>query len=607
MLPVLVAALLAGCTSGESPDSSPDPSSALAALVVALQQEKLDDAAALTSDPGVAGQLLDTVIQDLAPEKLLLTPGAWDRTSDTTATVPVRFSWRLPEVGEWTYQASWNWTRRGTGDRARWTVDWSPTVVHPELGARQTLVVRSVDAEPGTLVDRTDRQLVTPVRVFAVQASPVKITDPEATAATLVKVLKKYDAALDTATVVTGIADADRSIGYTVINLREKEFEAVQQKLAKIPGLTFPDQVRNLGPSKDFARTLLTQVEPVAARLAQGKPGWDIVSVDATGAEVATLASRAPDAGAKTIVTLDITAQTAAEKALATVPEAAVLVAIQPSTGEIVAVAQNAAANVEGPIALTGQYPPGSIFKIVTASAAIGRKLITPATVVPCPGELTIDYRPIRNEGFELGDVPARLAFAKSCNTTFAQLATQLPADALTTTAEQYGIGVDFAIPGITTFTGSVPVAPDTVQRAEDGFGQGQVLVTPFSAALMAATAARGKMPTPVLIRGQKTTADRPVAAPSAIGTRGVSTLMAAVVEEGTAVLLQDVGTAKHPVHAKTGTAEYTDQVGDLKAHAWTVGYRGDLAFSVLIVGGDTSKRTNEIARQFLAAVKTVS
>ncbi len=63
--------------------------------------------------------------------------------------------------------------------------------------------------------------------------------------------------------------------------------------------------------------------------------------------------------------------------------------------------------------------------------------------------------------------------------------------------------------------------------------------------------------------------------------------------------MLDDVGT----VYAKTGTAEFTNDKGEIHAHAWTVGFRGDVAFSVLIVGGESSKRTNIIAHDFLAAV----
>ncbi|WP_154674088.1 penicillin-binding transpeptidase domain-containing protein [Nakamurella lactea] len=600
---VLMLAVIAGCTPGSGAEKSPDPQTELDQFITYLQSAEWDKAAALTSDPGSAGQMLHAVLTDLNPTDLQIAPKAWNRTDDATAEIPVSYSWQLPDAGIWTYDATWNWRLIGSGEKARWSLDWSPTVLHPELGAQQTLAVRTTDADPGTLVDRNNRQILSPVTVYAVQANRTKITDPTATANRLVSMLKKFDPTLQAAAIVDGIKKSDASIGYTVINLRENEFTTVQQQLATIPGLSFPSQVRSLGPTKDFARTVLSQVEPVAEQLGAGKAGWRIVSVDSTGAEVKTLTEKAPTAGAKVILTLDIGMQEAAEKALSAVKEPATLVAIQPSTGEILAVAQNAAANAQGSIALTGRYPPGSIFKIVTATAAIDHKLATPTTVVPCPGEWTINSRPVHNEGFELGDVPMRLAFAKSCNTTFAQLASQLPKDALSETAEQYGIGLDFVIPGITTLTGKIPVADSTVQLAEDGFGQGLDLVTPFSAALMAATAATGNMPMPTLIRGQKTTVDRPAPARSAAARSGLTTMMRAVVTEGTATLLQSVGTSANPVSAKTGTAEFSDDKGDIHAHAWTVGSRGDVAFSALIVGGDSSKRTNEVLKDFLAAV----
>ena len=108
------------------------------------------------------------------------------------------------------------------------------------------------------------------------------------------------------------------------------------------------------------------------------------------------------------------------------------MLAMQPSTGEILAVAQNAAANAQGAPALTGQYPPGSTFKVVTATAGLDRGLIAPGQPVACPGAFEIDGRVIHNShDFALGTVDSTLAFAKSCNTTFASLATQMPADAL--------------------------------------------------------------------------------------------------------------------------------------------------------------------------------
>ncbi|MFO7191830.1 MAG: penicillin-binding transpeptidase domain-containing protein, partial [Thermocrispum agreste] len=197
---------------------------------------------------------------------------------------------------------------------------------------------------------------------------------------------------------------------------------------------------------------------------------------------------------------------------------------------------------------------------------------------------------------FQLGTVPLAQAFAKSCNTTFARLAARLPADALTEAARDLGVGADFVIPGITTITGSVPPSGSLVQRAENGFGQGKVLASPFGMALAAATVRAGKTPVPTLVKGEKTKATglgRPLRKEHAAALRD---MMRQVVTQGTATALRGLG----PVHGKTGTAQF----GDGKhSHGWFAGYRGDVAFAVLVVGGETSAPAVEISKAFLAGL----
>ncbi|PRC59037.1 penicillin-binding protein, partial [Mycobacterium sp. ITM-2017-0098] len=83
------------------------------------------------------------------------------------------------------------------------------------------------------------------------------------------------------------------------------------------------------------------------------------------------------------------------------------VVVIKPSTGEILAVAQNSAADREGPLATMGLFPPGSTFKIVPAGAAIERQMATPNTLLGCPGTMDIGHRTVPNYGgFDLGTVP---------------------------------------------------------------------------------------------------------------------------------------------------------------------------------------------------------
>ncbi len=132
--------------------------------------------------------------------------------------------------------------------------------------------------------------------------------------------------------------------------------------------------------------------------------------------------------------------------------------------------------------------------------------MATPNTLLGCPGTVDIGHRTIPNYGgFDLGTVPMSRAFASSCNTTFAELASQMPPRGLTQAAAQYGIGPDYQIDGINTVTGSVPPTVNLAERTEDGFGQGKVLVSPFGMAMAAATVAAGKTPVPQLIEGRQT------------------------------------------------------------------------------------------------------
>jgi cell division protein FtsI/penicillin-binding protein 2 len=218
-----------------------------------------------------------------------------------------------------------------------------------------------------------------------------------------------------------------------------------------------------------------------------------------------------------------------------------------------------------------------------------------PDAMLGCPGQIDIGDRTIPNyDKFDLGVVPMAKAFADSCNTTFAELASRMSPTALAVAASQYGIGPDYTIAGLTTVTGMVPHSADLAERTEDGFGQGRVLVTPFGMALVAATVAAGQTPTPRLIAGSETTetGDHPRADPVTLD--GLRTMMRQVVTNGTAKEIDGLG----EVYGKTGEAEFPGG-----SHAWFTGYRGDLAFTGLIVGGGSSTYAVRMVRRMLEAL----
>ena len=323
-----------------------------------------------------------------------------------------------------------------------------------------------------------------------------------ASARSVVDTLHRYDDTLDPQRLAEQASSANGPLG--LITLRKDDHDMVAPVIDGLPGVVVTPQADLLPTDDTFAPAIISQVKEAVVHELDGKAGWRVVSVNQNGVDVDVLNQVPPAPAPSMSITLDRAVQDAAQEAVNAQGLKAMLVAIRPSTGDILAVAQNAAADVDGPTAVTGLYPPGSTFKIVTAGAAIDRNMATPDTLLRCPGEAEIGHRVVPNYNrFDLGTVPMAKAFANSCNTTFAELASRMPPTALTVAASQYGIGPDYQIDGITTVSGTVPPTVNLTERTEDGFGQGKVLVSPFGMALVAATVAAGKTPLPRLIVGR--------------------------------------------------------------------------------------------------------
>jgi cell division protein FtsI/penicillin-binding protein 2 len=552
-------------------------------------------AAALTDDPARAGELLTATRRALAPERLVAALGQV-RTADDAAAVAVDVTWHLGPQRTWQYLAELE-LRPAPETEEGWRVHWAPTVVHPELAAGQRLALRTEAPSPAPVVDRGGAQLLSATPVVTVLLDRRATGDVSAVTGALAAALTPFDARITQASITDGAARTPDGQAYTVAVLRETDYAQVKNAIHHLPGVRFTTSERLLAPDADFGRQVLTGVRDEAADQLNGVPGWSVLVVDGSGSTVRTLTEQPPQSGSTVAVGMDRGLQAAAEDAVEPVLQQAMLVAVSVSTGDLLAVAQNPAADAEGPLALTGRYPPGSTFKVVTATAAMAEDGVNVATEVPCPGTTVIGGRLVPNAGrFDLGTVPLRTAFARSCNTTFAQLAVQLDPGALPGAALQYGLGADYAVPGIVTITGSVPASTDQVLRAENGFGQGQVLASPFGVALAAAAVARGGPVVPQLIRDRPTEVLIPAAAPDPATLQQLRSMMRAVVTEGTATPLAGLG----EVYGKTGTAEFTN---DGRAHGWFMGYRGDVAFAVLVVDGASAAPAVQVAERFLAAI----
>ncbi len=464
---------------------------------------------------------------------------------------------------------------------------WNPATVAPGLD-KGPLSFSTLAAQPAARVlDRTGAELLTQHVVTLVDISPG--ADVNRVAALLNPIAPTITAGSLTA----DLAAADGK-PVTAVTLREDDLAPIEDELTALPNVTLRPQTRLLATDRALASPTLSGLTDLWQQRMDAATGWAVTAQTAAGPQ------RVGGQDAKPVgdiaSTLDIGMQRAAEDALAPLPTPAALVAIQPSTGNLLAVAQNAPADAQGPIALTGLYPPGSTFKTVTVSAALQAGQVTPDSVVACPGTENIEGRQIPNDDeFDLGQVPLHTAFAKSCNTTMGRLAVDLPPDGLTKAAAQLGLGIDYTAPGMTTVTGSVPVADTSALRVEEGIGQGKVTASPFGMALVAATLAHGSVPAPAIVQGRPGTPDRaPEPLPADVDEQ-VKAMMRETITGGTATQLQDIP----GMLGKTGTAEYID---DQHAHGWFVGIRGDLALAVFISDAGSSAPAVDAAGRFLRA-----
>ncbi|XVS63182.1 penicillin-binding transpeptidase domain-containing protein [Actinosynnema sp. CA-299493] len=592
VLPGVVLLLVSGCGLFSS---RPGPDQVAGDFLAKLAAGDVDGAAGLTDDPGNAKDVLGKVREVLKPEGLATkVEQVRSAGESTTADATAQLDWDLGQDHAWSYQAKFD-LRREEDD---WKVHWAPSVVHPKLAVQQSLGVAEVKPALAPVLDRDGTPLLAPEQVVSVLLDAKDAGDLEAVAGALAAALTPIDPAITELAIVDGVSRTPAGQVYQVAALRDADYQTVKPAIYELPGVRFTTRTSLLAPSRTFGSQVLPAVREAVEEEIAGKAGVRVYTVNAAGDEVETLHEQAPEAAQAISTSMSRTVQVAAEDALEPVPQAAMLVALDASTGELLAVAQNAPADAEGAVALTGRYPPGSTFKLVTAAAALSSGQATADSPLPCPGKSVIDGRRVvpNDHEFDKGTIPLHSAFAFSCNTTFAQLAAEMPADALTAAAEGFGLGVDFEIPAITTITGSVPPAADVVERAEDGFGQGKVLASPFGMAVVAATAATGKVPVPTLLKGRETKADRTPTPPTAAVLEPLRAMMREVVESGTAPQLKPYG----DVRGKTGTAQFGDGVN---SHGWFVGYRGEVAFATLILGANSSAPAVEATARFLAAL----
>lgn len=358
-------------------------------------------------------------------------------------------------------------------------------------------------------------------------------------------------------------------------------------------------------------------IEQAYNTLLMGRDGVRQVVVNNVGREMETVGEVPPDAGRQIRLTLDVDLQRAAEDAFRIHGRTGAAVALDPRSGEVLALVSvpaydpnDFAAGIDRgtwsslntdrhiPLqnrAIQGRYPPGSIFKIVTAIAALEEGLITPAFTVPCRGGGTYYGRFYRCHSAH-GTLTLDAALEKSCNTYFYAVGSRLDIDVINRWASALGLGVRSRIDLPHEAQGLVPSRAWKRQRLAEPWypgetlsvviGQGAVAVTPISlAVMMSAVVNGGVRVVPHLLQAVKRGVDwravRPAEPPPPVAlaaeTRAavVGGLWMAVNRAGTGTRARIAG---RDVVGKSGTAqvvslargaETEEPGGEWSDHGW--------------------------------------
>lgn len=547
-------------------------------------------------------------------------PGEVRRDGDR-ATASVTVTWNLAGGVPWTYEAPVTVKRTGAADEWAVTLPQGETSPwHPELHRGDTLTAKRTWGQRGDLLDRDGKPLMPMGKVYPVQIDPTRATVD--TVRRLEKVVDEPAGSL--VAKLQAAQKAGSKAPIPVITYREVDFAERRDALDALKGVIYPAREQPLAPTRTFGQPLLGSFGPVSAEMVEKGKGryaagdyagttglqgqYDTVlggtagvSVVSSGRPSTPLFEKAAVDGKDVQTTLDPSVQKAAETALegtGDVPSA--LVAVDVKTGGVLASANSPELGFDR--ALTGQYPPGSAFKIVTTYALLTGGKVTTSTPVTCPKTVTVDGRSYKNfEGEELGNPTFAENFAHSCNTAFVQLASKLGDSDLAKAAKAFGFGTGWAkgLGVANAFDGSVPTNNGKTDKASASIGQGRNLASPLGLAVMAGSVARGSFVPPALVTEPKPEGvDRTPKPLDAKVVGQLRTLMGQVVTSGTATTLRD--TPGGVVRGKTGTAEFGTK-NPPETHAWFVGYQGDVAFAVLVEKGRSGGSVAApIAKRFL-------
>jgi penicillin-binding protein 2 len=560
-----------------------------------------------------------------------------------------------------------------------WRVDWSPEVILPSLTGDNVVYLHRLTSARANIYDRDGQPLAVDGSMVTVGVVPQDIENENALLAELSSILNMSWAEIQ------GLYAAEGIQPHWFVPIGDLSFEeslAYADRLSSLPGVMLRETPVRTYPQGDLAANVLGYLGEISREElitlesqgyaegdAIGKAGLErwgesylagrrggILSIVTPQGELVDSIVEFPATQSRSIYsTIDLELQRVAEEALG--EHRGAVVALDPNSGEILALATNPrydpneltwgrfdaarwealASDPARPLinrATQGLYPTGSVFKVITAAAAMEGAGFSPQTTVNCTGSWAgLGPGWVKHDWLLSGHgaMDFRSAIVRSCDVFFWEMGFRLNAidvDLLPSYGHFFGFGEPTGLDALDESEGLIPdaawkeeyftgegnpfwVPGDAVNLA---VGQGDLLTTPLQVAnMMAAIANGGTLYRPhVVLRISGTPHEDEVNfTPSERGRVAISEANLQVIRDGLNGVTSDPGGtalrafdgAAFSSAGKTGTAETPDE----KPHAWFAGYAPvedpQIALAVVVENsGEGSVFAAPICRQVMEA-----
>jgi cell division protein FtsI/penicillin-binding protein 2 len=489
-------------------------------------------------------------------------------------------------------------------------------------------------ARRGIIRDSHNEPLAENIPVKTVVADASHIRDPVAVAAAIADQLE-----MDPRDIASKLSQSGKGSKHIVLKaeIPEETAEKIKESLrvANLRGIYFDQDFVRVYPNGQMLSQVIgfvdhdhkgtMGIERTMQDFLQGTDGFRYIETDRTGKELVPYRGQESAArdGCDVKLTIDLSLQNILESELDAAcaefkPKDASAIMIRPQTGEILAMASRptfdpnkpgeAAPDQEKNRSIVDMVEPGSTFKIVTTSAVLEEKLVTPDTTVFCEnGHFQYAGRVLR-DAHPMGVLTVHQVLMKSSNIGVAKLALQLGETKLYEYIRRYGFGerTGIALSGEISGLVNPPHRWSKLDITRIPMGQ-SVAVTPLQMiAAMSSIANGGKLMKPMIVSEIRDQTGRLVASftPEMVrdvisgetAVKIVSALKDVVSKQGTAQRAEVPG---FRVAGKTGTAQKVDPRGGYMVGRYVTSFVGfmpadDPKFALLVLLDDPTMKQGE-------------